>query len=363
MNVGIIGLPQTGKKTLFSLLVGPRGALHAHVDQHKVQRGVADVQDPRFDKLLEIYRPKNETRARLEVQLLPKVEENAIRQGDIFKDMVQVEALCHLVRVFEDDAVYHVWGGPNPAREIEFVQHELLLHDLMFVEKRLERLESDLKKMKDEKRQRERGLLLKFKDHLEAEKPLRRLEISREERAFVSSYPILTLQQMIIALNVSEGQAAGAGDGDDKLLRDLSERFGEMDLSFVQIAVRAEADIAQLDSEEEKAEFMKEMGIPDTALHLLTAKFIEAVGLLSFFTAAHNELRQWFVRRGALAPEAAGKIHGDMERGFIRAEVVHYDDVVKHGSEESAKTAGDYHVKGKDYEIQDGDVIKILFNV
>jgi GTP-binding protein YchF len=358
VNVGIIGLPQTGKKTLFSLLVGSGGGLHAHADPHKVQRGVADVQDPRFDKLLEIYRPKKGTRARLEVQLLPKVEENVVRQGDIFKEMVQVEALCHLVRVFEDDAVFHVWGGPDPAREIEFVQHELLLHDLVFVEKRLERLESDLKKMKDEKRQRERGLLLKFKDHLEAERPLRQLEISRDERALTSSYPILTLQRMIIALNVAEGQA-----GDDTLLRDLSERYGEMDLSFVQIAVGAEADIAQLDSVEEKAEFMKEMGIPDTALHLLTAKFIEAVGLLSFFTAAHNELRQWFVRRGALAPEAAGKIHGDMERGFIRAEVVHYDDVVKHGSEESAKAAGDYHVKGKGYEIQDGDVIKILFNV
>jgi GTP-binding protein YchF len=357
MNVGIIGLPQTGKKTLFSLLVGG-GALHAHMDPQKVQLGVADVQDPRFDKLLEIYRSKKETRARLEVQLLPKVEENAVRQGDIFKDMGQVEALCHLVRVFEDDSVYHVWGRPDPAREIEYLQHELLLHDLVFVEKRLERLESDLKKIKDEKRQRERGLLLKFIDHLESQKPLRQVEISRDERALVSSYPILTLQRMIIALNVSEGLA-----GDDTLLRDLSERFGEMDLSFVQIAVRAEADIAQLDSEEEKAEFMKEMGIRDTALHLLTEKFIEAVGLVSFFTAAHNELRQWFVRRGALAPETAGKIHGDMERGFIRAEVVHYDDVVKHGSEDSAKAAGDYHVKGKDYEIQDGDVIKILFNV
>jgi GTP-binding protein YchF len=357
MNIGIIGLPQTGKKTLFQLLVGS-GALPPHADPRQIHRGVAEVQDPRFDKLLGIYRPRKQTCARLEVQLLPKIEEDIVRKGDIFKDMGDVEALCHVVRVFEDDSVYHLWGGPDPARAIEFVRSELVLHDLMFVEKRLEKIEADMKKFKDETRRKEQTLLERFKQQLEAEKPLRLLEISDGERKLIGSYPFLTLRQMIIALNVSEDQLS-----DESLLRDLEKRFAGLGLLFVQIAVQAEADISQLESEKERRDFMEEMGLPDTALHLLTATFIEAVGLLSFFTAAHNELRQWFVRRGAPAPEAAGKIHGDMERGFIRAEVVHYDDLIACGSEDAAKAAGKYHVKGKDYEIQDGDVIKILFNV
>jgi GTP-binding protein YchF len=357
MNVGIIGLPQTGKKTLFRLLVG-EGALPPHADPRQTYRGVAEVQDPRFDELLDVYQPRKQTRARLEVQLLPKIEEDAIQKGAIFRDMGEVEALCHVVRVFEDDAIYHMWGNPDPVRAIEFVRSELVLHDLLFVEKRLERLEVDLKKFKDEKRQREKALLERFKSQLEDEKPLRLLDVTREERVLISSFPFLTLRQMIIALNVSESQV-----GDESLLHDLEERFSGLGLLFVQIAAQAEAEIRLLESEEDRRDFMEEMGLPDTALHLLTAKFIEAVGLISFFTAAHNELRQWFVRRGALAPEAAGKIHGDMERGFIRAEVVHYEDVIQYGSEDGAKAAGKYHVKGKDYQIQDGDVLKILFNV
>jgi GTP-binding protein YchF len=357
MNIGIIGLPQTGKKTLFKLLVG-EAALPAHADPRQVHRGVAEVRDPRFDKLLEVYRPRKQTRARLDVWLLPKLEEDVVRKGDIFRDMGEVEALCHVVRVFEDASVYHLWGGPDPARAIEFVRSEMILHDLLFTEKRLERIESDLKKVKDEKRQREQGVLERFKAQLEEELPLRLLEISPEERPLTASYPFLTLRQMIVALNVSEDRLA-----DDTLVRDLQRRFSGLGLQFVQIAVQAEAEISQLETEEERREFMEELGLSDTALHTLTAQFIEAVGLLSFFTAAREELRQWFVRRGARAPEAAGKIHGDMERGFIRAEVVHYDDVVRYGSEEAAKAAGRYHVKGKDYEIQDGDVLKILFNV
>ncbi len=357
MNIGIIGFPQTGKKTLFRLLAGA-GALRDNTDLRQVQRGVAEVQDSRFNKLLEIYNPRKETRARLEIELLPKLEENLIQQGTVFKDIGQVEALCHVVRLFEDDSVYHVWGGPDPERAIETVRSELVLHDLMFIEKRFERIEKDLKKAKDDTRKKEKVLLERFRDHLEADKPLRLLEVSLEEQKLVKSYPFLTQRQMLIALNVSEEQLA-----DDTVVQALEDRFAGLGLQFVRVAVKAENDIAELDSQEEREAFMEELGITDTALHLLTGKFIEAVGLKSFFTAASNELRQWFVRRGALAPETAGKIHGDMEHGFIRAEVLHYDDVVEYGSEEAAKNAGKYHVKGKDYEVLDGDILKILFNV
>lgn len=357
MKVGIIGLPQTGKKTLFKLLVGP-AALDKHVDPRAVVRGVADVQDPRFDRLVEIYKPRKKTRARLEVALLPKIEENAVAQGNLFKDMGEVDAFCHLVRVFDDASVYHLWGGPNPAREIEFVASELLLHDQLFVEKRLERIEANLKKIKDETQQKERALLLKFQESLEQEKPLRLLELSREEERIIGSYPILTRRRMIVALNIAESDI-----GRENLTAGLQERFEGIDVSFVRIAVQAEADVSELETETERAEFMEELGIDEPALHALTRKCIEALGLASFFTAAKSELRQWFVRSGSLAPQAAGVIHSDMERGFIRAEVVKYDDLVELGSEEAVKEAGKYYVKGKDYAVEDGDILGILFNV
>jgi len=358
MNVGIIGLPQTGKKTLFRLLAG-EGALPPHLEPRAVVRGVAEVLDPRLDRLFEIFRPRKETRARLDFVLLPKIEEHAVSQGDVFRDMGEIDAFVHVVRAFADASVYHVWGAPDPAREVEYAHTELVLHDHLFVEKRLERLESDLKKFKDERRLKERELLLRLRAHLEEEKPLRLCEISEAEEAMIASYPLLTRCETIVALNVSDEQA-----GDAALARDLEARFGaKLGLSFVEIPMRLEAEIAQLDSEDEREAFMAEMGIEDTALHLLTARCIEALGLISFFTVAPIEVRHWFVKRGSLAPRAAGVVHSDLERGFIRAEVMHYEDIDALGSEEKVKAAGKYHVKGKDYVVQDGDMLFIRFSV
>lgn len=355
MNVGIIGLPQVGKKTLFRLLVGS-GALDHHADPRAVARGVAEVDDKRFDHLVAMYEPRKVTRARLEFVLLPKIEENSVAEGTIFKDMGEVEALCHVVRAFEDDAVYHIWGAPDPAREVESVQSELVLHDLLFVEKRLERIESSLGKMKDDRLTREKVLLLRFKEHLEDERPLRELDVSAEESALIRSYPFLTLRQTIVALNVSDEQLADAS-----LVAGLEERFPS--LSFVAIAARAEADIAELETAEERAEFMADLGITDTARDVLTARCIEAVGYGSFFTVGKTEVHHWFFRRGALAPQVAGVIHSDMERGFIRVEVMKYDDLVEHGSEDALKAVGKYYVKGKDYAVEDGDILSVRFNV
>jgi GTP-binding protein YchF len=357
MNVGLIGLPQTGKKTLFRLL-GGAAAIESHKDPRTPVRAVADVQDDRFDKLVSMYDPKKEVRARLELLLLPRIEETSISEGTIFRDMGDVDAFCHLVRVFEDDSVYHMWGTPDPVREIEFVQAELLLHDLVFIEKRLERLEKQLNKVKDEQQQKEQSLLLRFRDQLENEHPLRLLEIDPNDAILIGSYPLLTLRKMIIALNISDDQI-----GDDTLINDLKARFGPSGIELVQIPVLAEAEIALLETAEERAEFMTEMGIADTAMHVLTRMCVEAVGLNSFFTVGKDEVRQWFVRRGALAPQAAGVIHSDLERGFIRAELMKYDDLIVAGTEESLKAEGKYYVKGKDYEVVDGDILNIRFNV
>ncbi|MBP2681876.1 MAG: hypothetical protein H6Q78_1739 [Candidatus Krumholzibacteriota bacterium] len=191
MNIGIIGLPQTGKKTLFSLLVG-KGALEHRGDPTKTARGVAEILDPRFDRLLEIYTPKKRTRAQVEILLPQRIEEQSVSKGDIFQNLAEVEVFCHVVRAFENDSVYHIWGSVDPVRDIEYVNTEFVLHDLLFVEKRIGRIEKDLRKVKDENAAKERALLEKLKTHLEAERPLRTLELAAEDRRVIASYPLLS---------------------------------------------------------------------------------------------------------------------------------------------------------------------------
>jgi ribosome-binding ATPase len=357
MRIGIIGLPQTGKKTLFSLLVGP-AALAGHTDARTAVRGMADVRDARFDRLVELYQPKRQVRARLEVVLCPSVEENSLSEGDALKEIADVDALCHVVRVFDDESVYHIWGGPDPKREVEFLHGEMVLHDLVFIEKRVERIDKNLKKGKDDRGERERALLVRFREALEKERPLRSVVVTAEESALIASYPFLTLRAIIVALNVADEAVA-----DTKLRDALASAYGPQGVSVVQVAVRAESEIAALEDPAERTAFMKDLGIETPALHLLTSRCIEALGLMSFFTVGEDEVRQWFVRRGAAAPEAAGAIHSDLQRGFIRAEVMKYTDLIAAGSEEKLKSTGKYYLKGKDYVVEDGDILTIRFNV
>lgn len=357
MKIGIIGLPQAGKKTLFSLLVGP-AALSASADARAARVGVADVQDARFDRLVALYKPKRQVRARLDVTLVPAIEENSLSESDLQRELGEVDAFCHVVRVFEDESVYHIWGSPDPAREVEFVHGEMVLHDLVFIEKRLERIDKGLKKGKDERAEKEKALLARFRETLETNAPLRTLHLSTEDAALIASYPFLTRTTCIIALNVADDAIA-----DTTLRDDLAKRFAPLGIAVVQIAAKAESEIARLESAEERAAFMQDMGIAEPALPLLTSRCIDALGLQSFFTVGEDEVRQWFVRRGALAPEAAGAIHSDLQRGFIRAEVMKYDDLVSAGSEDKLKSTGKYYLKGKDYTVDDGDILTIRFNV
>lgn len=357
MNIGIIGLPQTGKKTLFELLVG-RGALGAHHDPRAVVRGVAEVQGARFDALVDLYKPPRQTRARVDALLLPQIEEKAVTEGDIFRDFAEVEAFCHVVRVFEDDAVYHMSGSVDPVRDIDFVNAEFVLHDLLFIEKRLNRIERDYMKTKTDRLAREKELLERLKVPLEEEKPLRIVDIPVEDEKAIASYPLLSRRAMVVVLNVSDDDAAG-----HERAVEFEERYRHLNIKFVQIAVRLAGEIAALETHEERDEFRRELGIEDTALHALTDKCIEALGLISFFTVASNEVRQWFLRRGSFAVDAAGKIHSDLARGFIRAEVIKYADMIEEGSEENVKAAGKMEVRGRDYVVEDGDLLFVRFNV
>jgi GTP-binding protein YchF len=357
MEIGIIGLAQTGKKTLFKLLTGTGGEDRIF-DPHKSVQGVATVEDPRFDNLLDIYSPRKHTRARMQFLLLPKIEGRNISDSDTFDEMKDADAFCQLVRVFEDDSIYHPSGSIDPFRDMDFVNSELVLHDLLFMEKRLARIENKLKKMKDEESVRVRELLLKLKPHLEAELPLRLYELSKEEDKLIRSYPFLTRKAHIAVLNVSDDQL-----GDPGRLDRFEKRYRQRDMLMVEVPAQAELEIAGLESQADREEFRKELGIQSKAIDSLTRCCIQALGLISFFTVSGSELRQWFVRRGSTAVEAAGVIHTDMQRGFIRAEVVHYQDLNDLGSEEAVKNNGKFYLKGRDYVVEDGDLLAIRFSV
>jgi GTP-binding protein YchF len=355
MKVGMIGLPQTGKITLFQILTGnkaPEGGVT------KPLPGAADILDKRFDTLVAMYEPKKNVRARIDIVLLPKIEQEAIKKGDIFRDIADTDAICHVVRAFEDEAVYHVNGSVDPLRDIDMVNSELIMHYLIFIEKRVEKLTQSIKKIKDENQQKELDLLLVMKDHLETEKPLRLLELSAEDEAMIRSYPFITKKQMILALNVAEDMI-----NETTLIDSLRERCDREKMEVMQVSAKVESEIALLDNEEEKEEFRKDLGIKESALETLTSLCLKALGRISFFTVGKDEVRQWLLRKNSPAPEAAGVIHSDLQRGFIRAEVFKYDELMEFKDEAGLKKAGKVYVNGKEYIVEDGDILNIRFKV
>ncbi|MBI4335738.1 MAG: redox-regulated ATPase YchF, partial [Candidatus Omnitrophica bacterium] len=297
-------------------------------------------------------------RARIEIELLPRLEKDTIAKGGIFKDIADTDAHCHVVRAFKNEAVYHLNGSVDPKRDIDAVNSELTLYDLIFIEKRLERLDSDLKKAKDETAKKDRDLLLKLKEHLDKNLPLRLLALDREEKRLISTYAFVTLKKMLIALNVSE-----EGLTDESLINELRENYKALSVDMMRVCAKTESEIAGLESADEKKAFLEALGVKEPAINVLAGLCIKALDLISFFTVGPDEVRQWTVARGSSAPEAAGAIHTDMEKGFIRAEVIKYDDIVNLGSEEKVKAAGKFYLKGKDYTVEDGDILSIRFSV
>ena len=356
MKVGIIGLPQTGKKTLFRILTG-----NEITDPSKAFRpvpGAADIVDKRFGRLVEMYEPKKSVKARIDLVLLPKMEAETIAKGDIFRDIADMDAICHVVRSFEDDAVYHAQGSVDAVRDVETVNAELIMHDQIFTEKRIERLEAMVKKIKDEDQQKELDLMKRLKDVLENEQPLRLTDLTEDEEKMIRSYPFITRKKMVIAVNVSEDDVQN-----DALLESFQALCAPWKIEVMLVSAKVESEIAMLDTQEEKDEFLEDLGIRETALENLTRLCLKSLSLISFFTVGKDEVRQWLVRDGAKAPRAAGVIHSDLERGFIRAEVFKYDELMAAGSEADLKVQGKIYIEGKDYPVADGDILNIRFSV
>ena len=357
MKIGIIGLPQAGKKAIFKLLTGTD---LKEADPEKLKaplHGVVTVRDPRFDNIVSMYSPEKKTPAHIEVVLMPKVDKDYIRSGHLFEHLDDADAICHIVRAFADESIYHIEGSVDAKRDVDSINTELILGDLMFVEKRLGKIDKESEKRHDKAQEEEKALLLRFKEQMEKELPLRLLELTGEEKKIISSYPFLTIKPLLIVLNVGEDDLKKS-----ILAADLIQKYNSQNIHIMQVSAKIEDELARLESKDREA-FLKELGIDEMAIDRLTCLLYEALGLISFFTTVNKEVRAWTIKKGSTAPEAAGAVHSDMQRGFIRAEVVKYDDLIKLGSEAKVKETGKLMIKGKDYIVSDGDILNIRFNV
>jgi len=355
MKVGMIGLPNVGKKTLFAILTGER--LVMTPGQEEIKFGVARIRDGRFDKLVEMYKPAKAVPANLDLVLLPKFDKETVSSGECLKAVEKCDALCHIVRAFSDDSVFHVDGSVDPLRDIEAVFTELILSDLILVEKRLERLEKEAKVKNDPKLLREKAILDEMKKLLDQNLPLINFEMSAEDKKLMATYQFLTRRPLIIVLNVSDDKLT-----DQALLKEVQNRYSQHKVTAMQISAKIEAEISSLSAEEREA-FLKELHIEEPALNILSRLCFATLGLMSFFTVGADEVRQWTARKDSPAPQAAGSIHSDLERGFIRAEIMKYDELIAAGSEDKLKEAGKLYLKGKDYVVVDGDIMHVRFSV
>jgi len=355
MKLGLVGFPQVGKRTLFRLLTGKEPNSESKKGNGL---GLAKVRDARFDRLVELYAPRQETPAHIEFSFLPDLDQQVSRNDQILRGLEQVDVICHLVRAFQDDTVFHIHGTVDPRRDILLFNEELQLNDLLFIEKRLERLEKEHNKKRDVQRTAlEAGLLTRMKGRLEAGLFLRNLSLTESEEKFIASYPLLTRKALIIILNVGEEKL-----GDQNPISKLKEDFRDQGFQWIAVSAKMEQELCQLDAAERET-FHEEFQLDQPAIDRLTMLCYKTLGLISFFTVGPDEVRAWTNRQGALAPQAAGVIHSDIERGFIRAEVMKYQDLIKLGSEQKVKEVGKYMQKGRDYVVEDGDIINFLFNV
>jgi GTP-binding protein YchF len=355
MKLGLVGFPKVGKRTLFRLLTGKEPNSGGR-DGNGL--GLAMVRDARFDRLVEIYAPRQETPAQIEFFLLPDLDQQASRNAPLLRDLEKVDVICHLVRVFHDDTVFHIHGAVDPRRDILLFNEELQLNDLLFIEKRLERLEKEQNRKKDVPRMAmEADLLNRMKVQIEAGHFLKNFPLTETEERLIASYPFLTRKATIIILNVGEREL-----GDRDLVDRLRQSFPDQTFQWIAVSAKIEQELSELDAAERQT-FLNELRLDQPTLDRLTMLCYKTLGLISFFTVGPDEVRAWTNRQGSFAPQAAGVIHSDFERGFIRAEVMKYQDLIKLGSEQKVREMGKYLQKGKDYVVEDGDIINFLFNV
>ena len=357
MKSGIIGLPQVGKTSLFRILTKAKIEEHGRSNPREAHIGVARVPDERLEKLSALYSPKKTTFAQVEYVDVAAIGQEALKETAFLASLRQVDALIHVLRAFEDDAISHV-GPIDPLRDIRNVEFDLMVSDLTQIEKRLERVEKDLRKMRTADLEREHALLLRSKEALEKERPLRELEMTAEEKKLIKGFMFLSQKPILYALNIGESTKLG-DDLEAAVSRfKLEEVAQRPNAGATAICGKVEAELAEMD-DEEAAEFLSSYGLHESGLVRLIRKSYGLLGLISFFTAGEDECRAWTVPVGSRAPQAAGAIHTDLEHHFIRAETIRWDNLLAAGSEAAARARGTLRLEGKEYVVQDGDVVHI----
>lgn len=354
MRAGIIGFPKSGRKTVFKALTGV---------EPPSEKGIVKVRDERLSKLAEILSPKKVTPVEIEYVRFDKSPKDFGKyegiKGRFLLDLSQVDLLVHVVRAFEDPSVPHVDGDVDPERDIRAMELELIMSDLLVIERRLERIDSRLKGGKGAERDmllREKEFLTGLKRVLEDERPLRSLSLRRDEEKMIAGYGFLSLKPILLIINMGEEMI---GKDAEEALRG---KFSEPGVELVSFFGKAEAELSELE-DGEREEMREAMGIPKGGSEKVLDRSLKALDLITFFTAVSDELRAWPVKRGTKVINAAGKIHSDMERGFIKAEVISYEDLVACGGFGEARRRGLIRTEGRDYEVRDGDIIKVLFNI
>jgi hypothetical protein len=355
MKLGILGLPQSGKTTIFNALtrgnqpVGPRGVTGG--GRFEVHTAVVAVPDPRVDKLSAMFKPRKTIYAQVIYADIAGLEAEGAKSGfsgPLLNQLATMDGFLQVVRAFENPTVPHLSGSIDPARDLAALNGELLLNDLIAVERKLERLNDDVRKgnVKDKGlHAQELAVFTKLHEVLAADRPLREVELSLAEEKQIASYQLLTRKPTLIVFNIGEDQPPALPDA----------------LHSVALQGKLEMEIAQLPPDEAQM-FLQEYDIEEPSLNRMIKLSYDLLGLQSFFTVGEDEVRAWTVRRGATAPEAAGEIHTDLQKGFIRAEVFSYDDIAAAGSIPEVKARGKLRLEGKEYVVQDGDILNIRFS-